>query len=149
MRIVKKRQDEKNNQSICCVFLQLSLTLHKDLDDMVQGYQFEVIFLEGVDEFLSTLTPKARKKIFYNVRKVKGGVMDPDLFKKLDGSDDIWEFRTKYDGMEYRLLAFWDKTINSLVVATHGLVKKTWAVPANEIAKAEAIRKEYYESKEK
>jgi len=41
------------------------------------------------------------------------------------------------------------QTINSLVVATHGLVKKTWAVPANEIAKAEAIRKEYYESKEK
>ena len=109
---------------------------------------FEVIFLEGVDEFLSTLTPKARAKIIYNFRKVKGGVMDADLFKKLDGSDDIWEFRTKYDGMEYRLLAFWDKTTNRLVVATHGLVKKTWAVPAIEIAKAEAIRKEYYESKE-
>ena len=75
--------------------------------------------------------------------------MDADLFKKLDGSDDIWEFRTKYDGMEYRLLAFWDKTTNRLVVATHGLVKKTWAVPAIEIAKAEAIRKDYYESKDK
>jgi phage-related protein len=111
--------------------------------------RFEVIFLEGVNEFLSTLTPKARAKIIYNVDKVKGGHMDADLFKKLDGSDDIWEFRTKYDGMEYRLLAFWDKTTNSLVVATHGLVKKTWAVPANEIAKAEAIRKEYYESKDK
>ena len=45
-------------------------------------------------------------------------------------------------------LSFWDKTTNRLVVATHGLVKKTWAVPAIEIAKAEAIRKEYYESKE-
>ena len=112
-------------------------------------YRFEVVFLDGVNEFLSTLTPKARKKIIYNVDKVKGGHMDADLFKKLDGSDDIWEFRTKYDGMEYRLLAFWDKTTNSLVVATHGLVKKTWAVPASEIAKAEAIRKEYYESKEK
>lgn len=111
--------------------------------------RFEVIFLESVDEFLSTLTPKARNKILYNVRKVKGGVMDADLFKKIDGSDDIWEFRTKYDGMEYRLLAFWDNTTNSLVVATHGFVKKTWAIPANEIAKAEAIRKEYYESKDK
>jgi len=51
--------------------------------------------------------------------------------------------------MEYRLLAFWDNATNSLVVATHGFVKKTWAIPANEIAKAEAIRKEYYESKDK
>ena len=111
--------------------------------------RFEVIFLDDVDEFLTTLTPKAREKIIYNVDRVKGGYMDADLFKKLDGSDDIWEFRTKYDGMEYRLLAFWDKTTNSLVVASHGLVKKTWAVPANEIAKAEAIRKEYYKSIDK
>jgi len=33
-----------------------------------------------------------------------------------------------------------------LVVATHGFVKKTWKVSAKEIAKAEALRKEYYES---
>ena len=110
---------------------------------------FQVIFLQGVDEFIATLIPKAREKIFYNIRKVKGGYVDSDLFKKLDGSDDIWEFRTKYGGVEYRLLAFWDDTINSLVVATHGFVKKTWAVPAKEIAKAEAIRKEYYNTKDK
>lgn len=67
---------------------------------------FQVIFLQGVDEFIATLTPKAREKIFYNIRKVKGGVVDSDLFKKLDGNDDIWEFRTKYGGLEYRLLAF-------------------------------------------
>ena len=75
--------------------------------------------------------------------------MDNDLFKKLDGSDDIWEFRTKYGGIEYRLLAFWDKTTNSLVIATHGFEKKTWVVPTNEIAKAEAIRREYYKTKDK
>lgn len=110
---------------------------------------FQVIFMQAVDEFLSTLPLKAREKIIYNVRKVKSGIMDADLFKKLDGSNDIWEFRTHYGGIQYRLLAFWDKTTNSLVVATHGFAKKTWAVPANEIAKAEAIRKEYYESKDK
>lgn len=110
---------------------------------------FQVVFLQGVDDFLSKLAPKAREKIIYNVRKVQSGVKDTDLFKKLDGSNDIWEFRTLYDGIQYRLLAFWDKTTNSLVVATHGLVKKTWAVPASEIAKAEMIRKEYYNTKDK
>jgi len=49
--------------------------------------------------------------------------------------------------MEYRFLAFWDKTTNSLVVATHGFVKKRWAVPLKEIARAEELRKEYYASK--
>jgi len=60
---------------------------------------FQVLFLDGVREFLSTLPIKTRLKVIYNVDKVKGGTMDSDLFKKLDGSDDIWEFRTKYDGM--------------------------------------------------
>ena len=109
--------------------------------------EFQVIFLQGVDEFLSSLPAKARAKVIYNIDKVKGDIIDTELFKKLDGSNDIWEFRTKYNGMQYRLLAFWDKTTESLVVATHGIVKKTWAVPASEIAKAEALRKEYYETK--
>jgi phage-related protein len=33
------------------------------------------------------------------------------------------------------------------VVATHGFVKKTWKVPQKEIARAEALRKKYYDSK--
>lgn len=50
---------------------------------------FQVIFLQAVDDFLSTLPLKAREKIIYNVRKVKSGIMDAELFKKLDGSNDI------------------------------------------------------------
>ena len=49
--------------------------------------------------------------------------------------------------MQYRLLAFWDEQEKRLVVATHGFVKKTWKVPQKEIARAEALRKKYYESK--
>ena len=35
---------------------------------------FQVVFLQGVEDFLSTLAAKVRKKILYNVRKVKSGV---------------------------------------------------------------------------
>lgn len=114
---------------------------------MAQGRKFEVSFMDEVQEFLDTLDEAPRDKIVYNVHKVAGGVIDNDLFKKLDGSDGIWEFRTKYNGMEYRLLAFWDEQEKRLVVATHGFVKKTWKVPQKEIARAEALRKKYYESK--
>ncbi len=59
--------------------------------------------------------------MFYNIDKVVGGVKDQELFKKL-GDTDIWEFRTSWQGMAYRLFAFWDKDGETLVVATHGLV---------------------------
>jgi phage-related protein len=69
-------------------------------------------------------------------------VIDPDLFKKLDDTD-IWEFRTFYNRMQYRLLAFWDRNGDgiTLVIATHGFIKKTQKTPLKEIAKAEEIRK--------
>lgn len=87
-------------------------------------------------------------RCFYNIDKVAGGVKDSDLFKKL-GDTDIWEFRTSWQGIAYRLLAFWDKDGETLVVATHGLVKKTQKTPKSEIKHAQAIRKEYFETKDK
>ena len=114
--------------------------------NMVQGIHFDVTFMDEVQEFMDTLADAPREKIIYNVHKVAGGVKDVDLFKKLDGTD-IWEFRTLYNGLQYRLLAFWDVQEKRLVVATHGFVKKAWKVPAKEIARAEALRKRYYELK--
>ena len=70
---------------------------------------------------------------------------DPEIFKKLN--DNIWEFRTRFKGMAYRLFAFWDKDIRAMVVATHGLIKKTQKTPAGEIKRAEEIMKTYYEQK--
>ena len=114
---------------------------------MEQANQFEVVYMEDASDFLKKLPFQARRKIYYNIVKVAGGVKDSELFKKLEGSDDIWEFRTLYDGIQYRLLSFWDKETKRLVVATHGFIKKTWKTPTKEIAKAENLRKEYFESK--
>ena len=74
--------------------------------------------------------------------------IDPKLFKKLTGTD-LWEFRTLYDGKQYRLLAFWDKTkeVDTLVIASHGFIKKTDKTPAKEIERANKIMKEYFEFK--
>ncbi|MDE5584723.1 MAG: type II toxin-antitoxin system RelE/ParE family toxin [Muribaculaceae bacterium] len=106
--------------------------------------RFKVIFLEEADKFLRDIPIKASAKMQYNIM-VAQYENDPELFKKL--TDDIWEFRTRFNGMAYRLFAFWDKDKNALVVATHGLIKKTQKTPANEIRKAEAIMKIYYNDK--
>ena len=74
--------------------------------------------------------------------------MDKELFKKL-GNSEIWEFRTLFNGICYRLFAFWDTEIEALVVATHGIVKKTQKTPKKEIERAEKLREEYFNDKNK
>ena len=69
------------------------------------------------------------------------------MFKKLKG--EIWEFRTLYNKTYFRIFAFWDKTekIETLVIATHVIIKKTLKTPEKEIEKAENIRLRYFDIK--
>ena len=99
---------------------------------------FTTVFLKEADEFLSTLDSKTVINVLYNDRR---------LFKKLH--DEIWEFRTLFNGVQIRLMAFWDTRdkLETLVVATHGYVKKTSKVHKNEIDKAIALRKKYMSQK--
>ncbi|MBC6425881.1 MAG: type II toxin-antitoxin system RelE/ParE family toxin [Ekhidna sp.] len=108
--------------------------------------RFEVSFLEEAVVFLDHLDEKAREKIIYNVKEAQMS-NDKELFKKL--TNDIWEFRTRFKKTYYRLFAFRDKTENTqtLVLTTHGLVKKTGKTPKAEIKYAEQIRKRYFENK--
>lgn len=109
--------------------------------------RFEIIFLEEAMSFLRSLENKHYKKILYNIGKAQVE-NDPELFKKL--SDDIWEFRTLYQGLQYRFLAFWDKTSakKTLVITTHGFIKKRSDVPKNEIQKAVQLRMNYFKNKQ-
>ena len=108
--------------------------------------KFQVQFLEEAAEFLESLDEKARDKVIYNIQKARLS-NDKELFKKL--KDEIWEFRTLFNRTHYRLFAFWDKTghIETVVISTHGLIKKTDKTPSGEIEKAERVRKLYFERK--
>ncbi|MBQ7984063.1 MAG: type II toxin-antitoxin system RelE/ParE family toxin [Bacteroidales bacterium] len=92
---------------------------------------------------LTPLIKKTRDKIFYDIDKSRKG-RDSRVFKKLENTDGIWEFRTDLKNIEYRLLAFWDKNKRAFVIATHGFVKKTQKTPSKEIKKSQQIRKQYY-----
>ena len=105
--------------------------------------RFEVTFLEEAIDFLESLDEKDRKKIILNIDKSRF-VNNPKLFKKL--TNEIWEFRAKYRGNQYRLFAFWDKRNKKeiLVVATHGLIKKMDKIPKKEIVKTNKLKNEYF-----
>ena len=98
--------------------------------------KFKIIYSDEIIHFLNTLEIKARSKILYNINKCKY-IVDKSLFKKL-ANTDIWEFRTLFNGVQYRLLACYH------YAWFHKKNKKT---PANEIKRAEEIRRKYFDTK--
>ena len=108
--------------------------------------KFKIELLPDAVDFMENLDEKTRQKIYYNLKKAQI-INDKELFKKLN--EHIWEFRTLYKSNAYRLFAFWDKSENqdTLVLATHGIMKKTNKTPSKEIEKAENIRIQYLNSK--
>jgi phage-related protein len=109
---------------------------------------FEVLFLTEAREFLLQLDEKSRDKIIFNIDKAKIKT-DKELSKKLKG--EIWEFRTIFNKTHFRLFAFWDKDDKkeTLVITTHGIIKKTDKTPEKEFEKTEQIRLKYFELKNK
>jgi len=108
----------------------------------------EVIFMKQAEDFVDELEEKSRKKLFQAIRKTKAREIG-QWFKKLKGTDGIYEFRFDESGKFYRLFAFWDNEYKTetLVVGTHGIAKKSNKTPNEEIKKAERIKREYFEEK--
>ena len=106
---------------------------------------FKVEFLEEAFNFLNGLGEKEREKVIYNIDK-SSIRQDPELFKKL--TNNICEFRTLYNSKCIRLFAFWHNTHHQqkLIIATHGIIKKSNKTPRQEIDKAEKIRKAFITS---
>ncbi len=85
---------------------------------------FDIEFLPEALEYLNEIPVKAKEKILFNMAMAKSK-KDPKLFKPLQ--EGIWYFRAQHFGIHYRIFALWDKTntINTLVIATHGIIKKS------------------------
>ena len=101
--------------------------------------------LNDAEIFVDNMEESARKKLFYAVRKTKLRIYG-DWFEKLKSSKDIYEFRVKDSNKFFRLFAFWDSTgeTETLIVCTHGLIKKTNKTPKQDIEKAEMIKENYF-----
>jgi phage-related protein len=114
---------------------------------IMQVPKFNVEFLEDAAAFLDSLDKKTKDKIIYNITKARYS-SDKELFKKLN--NEIWEFRTLFNKTHYRLFAFWDKSeqTNTVVISTHGLIKKTDKISQSDLNRAERLRTLYFEFKD-
>ena len=112
--------------------------------------KIEVRLLEEANDYYQELPEKIQEKFIISFYKVKNGYKG-SWFEKLKNSDGIFEFRERGFNKFYRIFAFWDKSLENttLIIATHGLDKKTNKTPQKEIAKAERIKKTYFDTKSK
>jgi len=80
-------------------------------------------------------------------RKKSLAMVPKQYFKKLEGTQDIWEVRADIGKDAFRLLGFWDQ--GRLIILTNAFAKKTQKTPAREISLAEHRRADYLNRKEK
>jgi phage-related protein len=108
----------------------------------------EIIFYETdsgerpVENFLASLEPGPRAKAVRNLELLRTLPFVPSKFwKKLQGSENIWEVRVEYAGNIYRILASTHK--GNRVVLLHGFQKKSQKTPRQELEIAEQRKKRY------
>ncbi len=99
---------------------------------------------QPIKEFLDGLNSKHARKVTWVLDLIEDLPFVPkQYFKKLAGTDDIWEVRIDSGNDTFRLLGFFDK--GNLVILTNGFAKKTERTPRNEINLAEKRKRDYLE----
>ena len=95
-----------------------------------------------IQEFLDSLPSKAAQKVTWVLNLLEDSDIVPSTyFKKLVGTEEIWECRIQFSSNAYRIFCFFAD--NSVVVLTHGFAKKSQKTPRSEIEKAEVFRKDF------
>jgi len=107
-----------------------------------------VIFYRTVDgkcpvqEFIDSLPGKVAQKIVWVFKLLEDLEIVPSFyFKKLVGTEEIWECRIQFGYNTYRIFCFF---IDNSVILTHGFIKKSQRTPAGEIERAEAYRRDFF-----
>ena len=104
------------------------------------------LFKNYYKEFYVAQPDAVRQKINQVLKMIETQRIVPiKFFKYLEGSDGIYEVRVEVDKNIYRVFCCFDK--GAVVVLFHGIQKKSQKTPKKEIKRAEAIKKEYFESK--
>lgn len=100
-----------------------------------------------VEKFLDGLTGKQAQKVVWVLRLVEQ--LDPvpaQYFKKLVGTDGLWEVRAQHGNDTFRLIGFFDAP---RFVVVGGFSKKTAKTPRQEIDLASARRQDYLSRRQK
>ncbi|WP_267096224.1 type II toxin-antitoxin system RelE/ParE family toxin [Xanthomonas sacchari] len=114
---------------------------HTGLKASIELYEFEDGSCPAQD-YLDELSVSDRQKVdnLFEMMGIKGEIRNDTKFKKLEGSDGIFEFKA----FQIRLLCFYGKGPPKKLVISHGVTKKQDKHAKADIQRAEASRKKYF-----
>ncbi|HOB84936.1 MAG TPA: type II toxin-antitoxin system RelE/ParE family toxin [Bacteroidales bacterium] len=100
------------------------------------------------EDFLTAQPIKVQDKIFKILEAIETLERIPTTYlKQIVGSSGLYEARIQLGSDIWRVFCFFDS--GRLIILLNGFQKKTQKTPRQEIAKAEKLMNEYYESKKR
>ena len=107
-----------------------------------------VVFEDHFREFRKTLDREALKKLYQVLTLVMMVEVIPAKFlKAVEGKRGLFEIRVEQGNNIFRVFCCFDE--GDLVILFNGFQKKTQKAPKEELEKAEALMKKYFEQKSK
>ena len=95
-----------------------------------------------VEKYLDSLPSKKAQKIVWVLQLVEELDKVPmNYFKKLTGTDDLWEIRVQIGSDAFRLLGFFIG--RNILMLNHAFQKKAQKIPAKHIKTAESRKRDY------
>jgi len=101
-----------------------------------------------VEEFLDNLPAKQAQKAVWVLRLIEDmRIVSAEYFKKMSGTDNLWEVRVNFGSNIYRILGFFDGL--KFLILTHAIQKKTRKTSRQAIRLAEERKQDYFGRKKK
>jgi len=99
-------------------------------------------------KFFEALDPKVKQKFNWTLKLIATVERIPSKYlKHIENSTGIYEIRVEQGSNIYRVFSFFDE--GQLVILVNGFQKKSRKTPKNEIMKAEKLKKQYFDEKER
>jgi phage-related protein len=99
-------------------------------------------------DFFNLLDHNVRQKFNWTLKLISTVERVPNkYFKHIEGSTGLFEIRVEYESNIYRVFSFFDK--GQVVILINGFQKKSQKTPKKEIDKAEKLKKQYFDEKDR
>ena len=99
-------------------------------------------------DFFETLDSEVKLKFNWTLKLIATVEKVPvKYFKYIKDSTGLFEIRVEFGGNIFRVFSFFDK--GQLVILINGFQKKTQQTPLKEIERAEKLKKQYFDEKDR
>ena len=106
-----------------------------------------VVYGEYFFDFYNKQTQKVRERIDWTINLIEDLDVVPEKYLKHLTGTDLYEIRVSSGNNIFRIFCFFDK--GKIVILLNAFQKKSQKTPSLEIARAEKLKRNYYEDKKR